>query len=563
MLALGCSSTDNHPSHDGGDCACDSATDGIDAIDGSADPSSIRAPRLIAPLSTATVTSQRPTLRWALADGTDAVQIDICRDRACSTPVTSFTAEGTSGAPTVALPAGVSFWRAFGRSAGVIGQTPSATWELTVGARSAPFDSSSGTIADVNGDGHADLLVGATERAYVYLGSTAGVAPSPDDALTDPGLAPSTFGAELASAGDVNGDGYADVLVGAPNPSLGSSRVHVYFGGATALTTPPAVSLTDPLEPNPPLGETSLFGIAVASAGDVNGDGYADILVGEPEIVRGTGKAYLYLGGPTGPSAEADIVFVGPDGASGHFGHSVAGAGDLNGDGYADILIAAVGYASQTGRVYVYLGGPTGPATQADLTLTGPDGAGGYFGRPAISAGDVNGDGYADVIITAYGIDANTGRAYLYLGGPTGLATMPAVVLAGPDGAGGNFGYAVAGAGDVDGDGYGDIVVGADGAGGNTGRVYLYLGNPTGLASQAAATVIGPDGMGGHFGRFVAAAGDIDGDGHADIAVGADDVDNMAGRAYLLFGRSSGLGTAPDVTLTDPQGAGYFGLSVL
>jgi len=520
-------------------------------------PPTVAAPRLVAPLSTATATSQQPTLHWALAEGTDGAQIEICRDRACAAQIASFAADGSSGTPTASLPAGVLFWHAFGRRAGVVGKVPSPTWELTVGTRSAAFDSSSGTIADVNGDGRADLLVGAMGGAYLYLGNEAGVTSSPDAALTDPGT-----GAPLASAGDVNGDGYPDILIGAPGPSPGSSRVHLYVGGPSGLASSPAISLAPPPDPTPSLGETELFGIAVSSAGDVNGDGYADVLVGEPEIDSATGKAHLYLGGPSGLAAAPDLTLVGPDGANGAFGHSVAGAGDVNGDGYADILVAAVRYASQTGRVYLYLGGPTGPAAQPDVELTGPDGTGGYFGRPAIGVGDVNGDGYADVLITAYGIDSYTGRAYLYLGGPTGLATEPAVVLAGPDGAGGNFGYAVAGAGDVDGDGYVDVVVGAEGVDGNTGRVYLYLGSPAGLAATPAVTVSGAVAA-GHFGRAIAAAGDVDGDGHADVVVGADFVDSMAGRAYLLLGRGTGLAPTADVTLSDPQSVGTFGVSVL
>src|SRR5581483_3712440 len=120
---------------------------------GSSVAGSPAAPRLIAPLSTATVTSQRPTLRWVLAAGTDGAHVDICRDRACTKTVTSFDVVGPFAAPRSALPSGVLFWRAFGRSAGAIGTTPSPTWEMFVGARSATVDTSWGTTPDVNGDG--------------------------------------------------------------------------------------------------------------------------------------------------------------------------------------------------------------------------------------------------------------------------------------------------------------------------------------------------------------------------------------------------------------------------
>ena len=188
---------------------------GAGATQGSGPPP---APRLIAPLSTATVTSKRPTLRWVLAGGTDGAHVEICRDRACTMTITAFDADGANGAPPDPLPSGVLFWRVFGRRVDTTGTTPSATWEMTVGARSAPIVASWGTTPDVNGDGFADVLVGAVGggygdagRAYVYLGGQGGPAQSPATILT--GDAPGRyFGGSVASAGDVNGDGFADVV---------------------------------------------------------------------------------------------------------------------------------------------------------------------------------------------------------------------------------------------------------------------------------------------------------------------------------------------------------------
>src|SRR5204863_318808 len=143
---------------------------------------------------------------------------------------------------------------------------------------------------------------------------------------------------------------------------------------------------------------------------------------------------------------------------------------------------------TNTGRAYVYLGGAGGLATTPATTLTAPDGAGGRYGFSVASAGDVNGDGFADLVVGAPGVSTNTGRAYVYLGGAGGLATTPATTLTAPDGAGGDFGISVASAGDVNGDGYADLVVGAHRVSTDTGRAYVYLGGASGLATTPSST---------------------------------------------------------------------------
>ena len=524
--------------------------------------STVAPPRLIAPLSTATVTSQRPTLRWALVAGTDGAHLQICRDRACTVELTSFDAAGTSAVPTVRLPPGVVFWRAYGRSAGTTGTTPSPTWEMIVGALEAPVDTSWGTVLDVNGDGYADVVVGAdgvssaAGKAYVYLGSATGLPSSPSATLSGP--AGSDFGLSVASAGDVNGDGYADVIVGADGYNDSTGQAYLYLGGPAGLSTHIAAILTSPGSPG------TSFGISVTSAGDVNGDGYADVIVGASGTANPNGAAYLYLGGATGLSSSPTTNLPAPD-TNGNFGASVASAGDINGDGYADVIIGGAGFNQNIGRAYLYLGGAAGLSSSPTTALTGPDGPGGFFGASVASAGDVNGDGYADVIIGGDGTSTNTGRAYLYLGGAAGLSSSssPTTTLTGPDGASGFFGASVAGAGDVNGDGYADVVVGAYAAANGTGRAYLYLGTTGGLSSVQNAMLTGPDGAGGRFGVSVAGAGDVNRDGHADVIIGADATSNGTGRAYLYGGGGTGLASSPTTTFTGPDGAGGdFGSSV-
>jgi hypothetical protein len=143
---------------------------------------------------------------------------------------------------------------------------------------------------------------------------------------------------------------------------------------------------------------------------DVNGDGYADLIVGassqdNPETNEG--QAYVFFGSATGPSLTPDVTLDNPlDQAHGSFGFSVASAGDVNGDGYADLIVGASSQdnpETNEGQAYVYFGSATGPSVTPDVTLDNPlDQANGYFGRSVASAGDVNGDGYADLIVGAY-----------------------------------------------------------------------------------------------------------------------------------------------------------------
>ena len=203
---------------------------------GGTPPPAIAAPRLIAPLSTATVTSRQPTLHWSLAAGTDGAHIDICAERGCTTKIVEFNAAGESSAPPSTLPPGVLFWRAYGRNLGAAGDTPSPTWQLVVGVRSAPgVDASWGTTLDVNGDGHADIAVGAPNagHVYVFLGGPGPVPLTTNLQITLPPVADdnSQFGGSIASAGDVNGDGYADVIVGAS----GSNSAYLYLGSPIGI----------------------------------------------------------------------------------------------------------------------------------------------------------------------------------------------------------------------------------------------------------------------------------------------------------------------------------------
>lgn len=514
------------------------------------------APRQVAPLSTATATSRRPTLRWELGPRTTGARIEVCADRACAVVLQTIDAAGSSGAPATDLPSGIVFWRLFGRSDTDVGLEPSSTWQLHVGVRSASIDASWGTNLDVNGDGFADTVIGARGvdsnrgRAYVHHGSAAGLVAAPIATLIGPDAA-GFFGEAIASAGDVNGDGFADVVIGASSAGLGG-RAYVYLGGSAGLEDTPSTMLTGPD------GSGGEFGFTVASAGDVNGDGFADVVVGAPSAASRTGRVHLYLGGPSGLGTAPAATLTGPDGAEGKFGFDVAEAGDVNGDGFADVIVGAPSVSSGAGRAYLFLGSATGLAAAPTRTLMGP--SGGEFGRAVGSAGDVNGDGYADVVVGAWAVSSYAGALYLYVGSATGLGTSPAQTLTGPDGPNGFFGVDVASADDVNGDGFGDLLVSAWGASSNVGRVHLYVGSASGLGTSPRTTLTGPDG--GQFGRAMSAA-DINGDGFADAVIGAWAVDAYEGRAYVHLGSAGGLSASPARTLRGLDGTGaFFGISV-
>jgi hypothetical protein len=411
------------------------------------------------------------------------------------------------------------------------------------------FGISVSSAGDVNGDGYADVIVGAsgfltqTGRAYIYYGGSH-MDTTADVTITGEATG-NSFGASVSCAGDVNGDGYADVIIGASGYSTFTGRAYIYFGGSSMNNTAD-VTMT---------GETTYnyFGRSVSTAGDVNGDGYADAIVGAYGYSAFTGRAYIYFGGSSMNNI-ADATMTG-EATSNRFGVSVASAGDVNGDGFADVIVGAYGYSTFTGRAYIYFGG-SNMNNIADVTLTG-EATGNYFGASVSTAGDVNGDGYADVVIGAYAYSTTTGRAYVYYGGPH-MDTAADKTLTG-EASGNWFGFSVSTAGDVNGDGYADLLVGADKYTSSTGRVYLYQMSLTGadipdekLTGEAGFT---------DFGYSVSTAGDVNGDGYPDVIVGAFSYAGGPGRAYIYFGGPKMDSTA-DVTLTGETAKSHFGSSV-
>jgi hypothetical protein len=225
---------------------------------------------------------------------------------------------------------------------------------------------------------------------------------------------------------------------------------------------------------------------------------------------------------------------------------------DYDGDGFGDTVIGAPRVNTDEGRAYVHPGAAGGTPAGSSAILRSADGDGGELALALTCAGDIDGDGYADLAIGAPGAVDGAGRVHVYLGGPTGLPDVPDASIDAPATSNGRFGGSLAGVGDVDGDGYADLLVGAIGAGVTPGRAYLFRGGRLGLESTPAWDTTGS----GQYGSTVAGIGDVNGDARPDVAVAAYAVSAMAGEVHVFLGSASGLGTAADLVLDAPDGGG-------
>ncbi len=333
------------------------------------------------------------------------------------------------------------------------------------------------TAGDVNGDGYGDVIIGSPNygngetnegRALVFHGSSTGLPVTPNW-INESNQISANYGSSVFTAGDINGDGFSDVIVGAKSYDNGETDegiASVYSGSASGLSATSNWSAAS--------GQTgSSFGFSVSSAGDVNGDGYSDVLIGAPSYDNGQtdeGKLFAYYGSSSGLPAISDYSVIEGNQTGAQLGSSVSSAGDVNGDGYSDILIGVPFFdlgQSDEGLVYLIYGTPEGLelgvgwSAQSNQTDA-------LFGNEAATAGDVNGDGYSDVIIGAFRYDSgqsNEGSAFLWYGSSSGLGAngtpQNADWKAESNQANANFGESVSTAGDVNGDGYSDVIIGA------------------------------------------------------------------------------------------------------
>jgi hypothetical protein len=423
-------------------------------------------------------------------------------------------------------------------------------------------------------------------------------------------------GNSVSSAGDVNGDGFGDLIIGAPSGfAVGDFQLrgesYVIFGGPAAggSGTVELSSLdgTDGFVLNG-CNFYDSCGSSVASGGDVNGDGYDDLIVGAPLAGSDTGKSYVVFGGPNvGLSGVVDVS--GLDGTNGFelnagsldkAGSSVSTAGDVNGDGFDDLIVGAPStalyYATNRGTSFVVFGaadvGSSGAVAMRSLDGTDGfviNGANAYdrSGGSVASAGDVNGDTFDDLIIGAefahvHG-DFAAGESYVVYGGPS-VGSSGAFALSSLNGGNGFVmrgvdnrdysGRSVSSAGDVNNDGFADVLVGApqadpDGRA-DAGQSYVVFGG----AGVHASGVVEFDSLHGSLGFIldgldpadgigasVSSAGDVNDDDIDDLIIGApfDDANgsDVGGQSYVVFG-GAGLGSSGSVDLSALDGTNGF-----
>ena len=499
---------------------------------------------------------------------------------------------------------------------------------------------------DINGDGIDDLIIGAdgadsngtsdTGESYVVfggasIGSSGSIELSSLDGVDgfvlngidagDQSISNFSRAADLvSSAGDINDDGFDDLIIGAntadPNGNSAAGESYVVFGGLVVGSSG-SIELSS-LDGNDGfvlngVGVGDRSGYAVSSAGDINGDGLDDLLIGAVGAdLNGdgyAGQSYVVFGGMS-IGGNGSIELSSLDGSNGFVlngidsfdwsGRSVGDVGDINNDGFDDLVIGADRAApngdTRAGESYVVFGGAS-VGNSGSIELSSLDGNDGfvlngidvfdYSGASVDGAGDVNGDGISDLIVGAVFADPNAtfnaGESYVVFG-DVDIGNSGSIELSGFDGTDGfvlngidfyhESGRSVGSAGDINGDGIDDLIIGANGGGNNeAGESYVVFGGII-VGSGGSIELSDLDGSNGFVlkgidafdrsGGSVGSAGDINGDGIDDLIVGANGADpngnNSAGESYVIFGKDvpqcNGLFVTVDLNFDQTPGPG-------
>jgi len=523
--------------------SCAEITDGDPAI---------AAPRLVFPMSPMRVTSQRPTLFWTLPPGVDGARVELCRDRCCTEVLQTIDAVGSSVRVPEALRAGVVFWRARGRVGARHGRDTSFTWEFGVRHRDAPTDTAWGTIKDINGDGFDDVAAtiwgSPFSESRVYWGGADGIEGSRFQALN---LGSGTSGLAM---GDFDGDGLADVVVNALfrdfNDENGirmeASDAWVIYGSRVGLRAP---------------SEQFRVGGVGLSVADVNGDGYSDLTTTAPTPTasfRIHARIMTLYGGPRGLLTARIQYTPNPLGIQDRvcFGKS-GNSGDLNGDGYADTVVGDYCYDESRGRAMVLAGSAGGMLGQASRNLD-PESLDGHpypgpmqFAARHGSVGDFDGDRIGDYVIT----NENWPFVDIYRGNREQMLVYDRTVRPVVDdrgiGVAAFVGY-VSDAPDLDGDGRAELVATCSYCGVSLpsdpewGRGYVFVYRLTGSPMTATLPDLVLRGYNdgwdwsSSFGAD-ASAGDYNGDGFDDLVIGDPESHEVRyrpyrGKLHVVFG---------------------------
>jgi len=387
------------------------------------------------------------------------------------------------------------------------------------------------TAGDINNDGYDDIIIGAHFKnsdqgaAYVIYGGDksamsnialdlTALNPLTTGFMITGNAAGDQLGVSVSTAGDINNDGYDDIIVGANAKNNDQGAAYVIYGGAKSTMTNIALSVT-PLTPTSTgfmitgKATNNLFGISVSTAGDINNDGYHDIIVGAHFTNSYRGEAYVIYGGAKSSMSNIALTsttlnptstgFTIAGNTGDYLGASVSTAGDINNDGYDDIIIGTFIKNSYQGAAFVIYGGEKSTMSNWDFSLgatlnptstgfvlTG-NAAGDYFARSVSKAGDINNDGYDDIIVGAPNKNSNQGVAYVIYGGAkstrsnidlssTTLDPLTTGFTITGNAAGDYFGISASTTGDINNDGYDDIIIGAYYENNRQGAAYVIYG---------------------------------------------------------------------------------------
>lgn len=346
---------------------------------------------------------------------------------------------------------------------------------------------------DLDGDGLSDVAVGSYGSVSIFSGRDRGDPWMPSQVLSPPRAGDPNFGAELALLGDTDGDGFGELAV----MERGRGYAWVFRGGAGGLDTTTPIELVGCTTPS-----DTCDGESIAAAGDVDGDGMRDLLVVRSTVrdFRVYETAYLFPGARAGLATTPS--WSAPD-------ESARGAGDVDGDGFDDLLVTP-----DYGRVRIVYGSAAGPSTRETPLL------GTYEIRAVRGVGDLNADGCDDVVLLD-ATGAASPRLLVYMGGETGLGGSAVQSIDVPESYPADFETdGLTRIGDFDGDSYEDVAVAAAAATGGAprpSRVLIWWGGPDGITTEAPVT-FERDGI---YGAPISGAGDVDGDGLADVVLAA------------------------------------------